>query len=50
MIANHCLHYSVPVKLATIIGFQINRHQTIYDYALYEKEMETILMRETGTP
>jgi len=43
------LHYSVPVTLSAIIGFQINRHQTIYDYALNEKELETILMRETGS-
>jgi len=43
------LHYSVPVTLAAIIGFQINRHQTIYDYALSEKEMETIFIRETET-
>jgi len=43
------LHYSVPVTLSAIIGFQINRHQTIYDYALTEREMETILMREKKT-
>ncbi len=28
------LNYSLPAGLAAIIGFQINRHQTIYDYAL----------------
>ena len=28
------LNYSLPAGLAAIIGFQINRHHTIYDYAL----------------
>jgi CIC family chloride channel protein len=27
------LHYSFPAGLAAIVGFQINRHYTIYDYA-----------------
>lgn len=28
------LNYSLPAGLAAIIGFQVNRHHTIYDYAL----------------
>lgn len=28
------LAYSFPAGIAAVIGFQINRHQTIYDYAL----------------
>ncbi len=27
------LHYGLPCGLAGIIGFQINRHYTLYDYA-----------------
>jgi H+/Cl- antiporter ClcA len=28
------LQYSFPAGIAAIIGFQINRHQTIYDYTV----------------
>jgi len=28
------LQYSFPAGLAAIVGFQVNRHRTIYDYAI----------------
>ncbi|MBI9109261.1 MAG: hypothetical protein JEZ04_21120 [Spirochaetales bacterium] len=32
------LFYSLPAGLASIVGFQINRHNTLYDMVLEEEE------------
>jgi CIC family chloride channel protein len=34
------LSYSIPAGLAAIIGFQINRYQTLYDYAVAGSGMQ----------
>lgn len=32
------LFYSLPASLASVIGFQINRHNTLYDMVIEEEE------------
>lgn len=32
------LHYSFPAGFAAVVGFQVTRHTTIYDFALKEAE------------
>jgi H+/Cl- antiporter ClcA len=34
------LHYSFPAALAAVVGFQVTRAKTIYDYALESKELD----------
>jgi CIC family chloride channel protein len=42
------VHYSVPVTLAAIIGFQINRHQTVYDFAMSGRDIEPLIKKVAG--
>ena len=32
--------YSLPAGIASIIGFQVNRSNTLYDFALRERKTE----------
>jgi H+/Cl- antiporter ClcA len=41
--------YSLPITIAAIIGFQINRHQTIYDFAMGSKDIEPLFERDGDT-
>jgi H+/Cl- antiporter ClcA len=41
--------YSLPVTIAANIGFQINRHQTIYDFAMGSKDIEPLFEKDRDT-